>query len=160
MNILTETKAGVNLVVLCACLVDMHGVQIAADVLAALWKLEVFPENFERTMSQFSAIATACAGVVTATTFGQIGDVMLSDLGKLIPGKSIMTGLPVGSISDAEDIAKALYGLFQISRSTLEYIDVVGGANCSFIAALLLTGCSISLYTWKTTQGPLFTRIL
>jgi hypothetical protein len=135
VNILTETKVGVNLVALCACLVDMHGVHITADVLAALWKLEAFPEQFEPAISQFNALATACAGVVAATTFGQIGDIMLGDLRKLIPGKSIITGLPMGSISNADDIAKALHGLFQISRNTLEYIEVVGGANCSFIGA-------------------------
>lgn len=135
VNILTETKVGVNLVALCACLVDMHGVPIAANVLAALWKLEAFPEQFEPAISQFNALATACAGVVAATTFGQIGDMMLGDLRKLIPGKSTITGLPMGSISNADDIAKALHGLFQISRGTLEYIEVVGGANCSFIGA-------------------------
>jgi hypothetical protein len=32
VNILTETKVGVNLVALCACLVEMHGVPVAADV--------------------------------------------------------------------------------------------------------------------------------
>jgi hypothetical protein len=135
VNILTETKVGVNLVALCACLVDMHGVEIAANVLAALWKLEAFPEQFEPAISQFNALATACAGVVAATTFGQIADIMLGDLRKLKPGKSMMTRLPTGSISNTDDIAKALHGLFQISRSTLKYIEVVGGANCSFIGA-------------------------
>jgi hypothetical protein len=60
---------------------------------------------------------------------------MLGDIRKLIPGKSIVTGLPMGSISNADDIAKALHGLFQISRNSLEYIEVVGGANCTFIGA-------------------------
>ena len=135
VNILSETKVGVNLVALCACLVEMHGVLVTADVLAALWKLEEFPERFEPAISQFNALAAACAGVVASTTFGQVGDVMLGDIRKLIPGKSIVTGLPMGSISNADDIAKALHGLFQISRSSLKYIEVVGGANCTFIGA-------------------------
>jgi hypothetical protein len=135
VNVLTETKVGVNLVALCACLVEMHGIEIAAGVLAALWKLEAFPENFEPAISQFNALTTACAGVVTATPFGQIGDVMLGDLRKLTLGKSATTRMPIGSISNTDDIAKALYGLFQISRGTLKYIDVIGGANCSFIGA-------------------------
>lgn len=135
VNILTETKVGVKLVALCACLVDMHGIPVAADVLAALWKLEAFPERFEPSVSQFNALATACAGVVVATTFGQVGDIMLGDLRKLMPGKSVRTGLSMGSISNAGDIAKALHGLFQISRGSLEYMVVVGGANCTFIGA-------------------------
>ena len=135
VNILSETKVGVNLVALCACLVEMHGVSVTADVLAALWKLEAFPERFEPSISQFNALANACAGVVTATTFGQVGDIMLGDIRKLVPGKSIITGLPMGSISNADDIAKALQGLFKISRNSLEFIEVVGGANCTFIGA-------------------------
>ena len=135
VNILTETKVGVNLVALCACLVEMHGVRISAEILAALWKLEAFPERFEPAISQFNALVTACAGVVADTTFGQVGDIMLGDIRKLMPGKSIKGGFAPGSISNAEDIAKALHGLFQISRNSLEYIEVVGGANCSFIGA-------------------------
>ena len=135
VNILTETKVGVNLVALCACLVEMHGVTVAAGILAALWKFEAFPERFEPAMSQFNALVTACAGVVTDTTFGQVGDIMLGDIRKLLPGKSMKTGFPMRSVSNAEDIAKALHGLFQISRNSLEYIEVVGGANCAFIGA-------------------------
>jgi hypothetical protein len=134
VNILTETKVGVNLVALCACLVDMHSVPIAAEVLAALWKLEAFPEEFEPSMSQFNALSTACAGVVAATVFGQIGDMMLGDLRKQLR-QSSRSGLPRGSISTSEDIAKALHGLFQISRGTHERIEILGGPNCSFIGA-------------------------
>lgn len=135
VNILTETKVRVNLVALCACLVHMHGVTVAADVLAALWKLEAFPESFEPAISQFNALATACAGVVTVTTFGHVGDIMLGDIRKLIPGKSVLKGLFMGAISNAKDIAKALHGLFQVSRNSLEYIEVVGRANYTFIGA-------------------------
>ena len=134
VNILTETKAGVNLVALCACLVDMHGVPIAAEVLAALWNFEAFPAEFEPSMSQYNALATVCAGVVTATVFGQIGDMMLGDLRKQLRLSS-RSGLPRGSISSSEDIAKALHGLFQISRGTHERIEILGGPNCSFIGA-------------------------
>lgn len=134
VNILTETKAGVNVVALCACLVDMHSVPIAAEVLAALWKLEGFPEEFEPSLSQFYALATTCAGVVAGTVFGQIGDMMLGDLRNQLRLSS-RTGLPRGSISSSEDIAKALHGLFKISRGTHERIEILGGLNCSFIGA-------------------------
>jgi hypothetical protein len=134
VNVLTETKAGVKLVALCACLVDTHSVPIAAEVLAALWKLEAFPVEFEPSMSQYNALVTACAGVVAATVFGQIGDMMLGDLRKQLRLSS-RSGLPRGSISSSEDIAKALHGLFQISRGTHERIEILGGPNCSFIGS-------------------------
>ena len=130
VNILTETKVGVNLVALCACLVDMHSVPIAAEVLAALWKLEAFPEEFEPSMAQFNALANACAGVVAATVFGQIGDMMSGDLRKRLRLSS-GGGLPRGSISTSEDIANALHGLFQISRGTHERIQISGGLSSS-----------------------------
>ena len=134
VNILIETKAGVNLVALCACLVDMHSIPMAGEVLAALWKLEAFPVEFEPSMSQFNALATACAGVIAASVFGQIGDMMLGDLRKQLRPSS-QTGLPRGSISSSEDIANALHGLFRISRGMLERIEILGGPNCCFIGA-------------------------
>jgi hypothetical protein len=134
VNILTDNKVGVNLVALCACLVDMHSVPTAAEVLAALWKLEAFPEEFEPSMSQFNALADACAGVVAATVFGQIGDMMLGDLRKRLRLSS-RDGLPRGSISTSEEIANALHGLFQVSRGTNERIEISGGLSCAFIGA-------------------------
>lgn len=160
VNILTEKKVGVNLVALCACLVDMHGVPIAAEVLAALWTLEGFPEEFEPSISQFNALVTACAGVVAATTFGQTGDMMLGDLRKLRPGNSSITGLPAGSISNANDIAKALHGLFQISRGTLEHISVVGGANCAFIGAVSHWLLDFTVYVEDEKGNPIFQSTL
>jgi len=46
-----------------------------------------------------------------------------------------VTGLPIGSIANAEEIVKVLQGLFRVSQRTLEDIGVLGGANCSFVAA-------------------------
>ena len=160
VNILTEKKIGINLVALCACLVDMHGVPVAAEVLAALWTLEGFPEEFEPSISQFNALVTACAGVVAATTFGQTGDIMLGDLRKLRPGKSSITGLPAGSISNANDIAKVLHGLFQISRGTIEHINVVGGANCAFIGAVAHWLLDFAVYVEDERGAPIFQSAL
>lgn len=85
-------------------------------------------------MSQFNALSSACAGVVASTVFGQIGDMMLGDFRKVLQ-TSTYNGLPKGSISPAEDVAKVLHGLFEISRGTCKQIEVIGGPSCSFIAA-------------------------
>ena len=156
VNILTETKVGVNLVALCACLIDMHGIPIAAEVLAALWKLEAFPEEFEPSMSQYNALATACAGVVAATVFGQIGDMILGDLRKQIRPSS-QSGLPRGSTSPSEDIAKALHGLFQISRGAQEQIEIFGGPNCSFIGAFAHWLLNLKIHV-EDNEGTLIYR--
>lgn len=140
VNILAETKVGINLMALCACLVDMHGIPFAADVLTALWKIEGFPEDFEPSRSQFNALATSCAGIVATTVFGQIADMMMGDLRNLAkPSKLSLTQpnstLPRALMSDPEDVAKALHGLFEVSRAAKERIELVGGLNCSFIGA-------------------------
>lgn len=134
VNILAETKVGVNLVALCATLVDMHDIAFAAEVLAALWKLESFPDQFEPSMSQFTALVTACSGVIAATVFGQIGDMMLGDLRKILRLSS-RSGLPRRSESSAQDVAKVLHGLFQISQGARERIQIIGGPSCSFVGA-------------------------
>ncbi|KAL9110648.1 MAG: hypothetical protein Q9227_004825 [Pyrenula ochraceoflavens] len=134
VNILAETRVGINLVALCSRLVDMHGISSAAEILAAIWKVEAFPEDFEPSISQFEALATACAGVVSSTVFPEVGDMMLGDLrSSLERTKSAFLGR---SISSPEDIANALHGLFQISRGIQKQIEVVGGPNCAFIGAV------------------------
>lgn len=159
VNILTETRVGVNLVALCACLVDMHSIPFAAEVLAALWKLEAFPEEFEPSMSQYNALATACAGVVAATVFGQIGDMILGDLRKQLRLSS-RSGLPRGSISPPEDIAKALHGLFQISRGAQEQIEIIGGLSCSFIGAFAKWLLNLTIHVEDDTGTSIYRDIL
>jgi hypothetical protein len=160
VNILTERKVGVNLVALCACLVDMHGIPIAAEVLAGLWKLEGFPDEFEPSISQFNALVTACSGVVAGTTFGQTGDIMLGDLRKLRQEKSKLTGLPAGSISNAYDIAKALHGIFQVARGSIEQINVIGGPNCAFIGAVAHWLFDLAVYIQDEDGAPIFQNTL
>jgi hypothetical protein len=160
VNILIEKKVGVNLVALCACLVDMHGIPIAADVLASLWKLEGFPDEFEPSISQFNALITACSGVVAATTFGQTGDMMLGDLRKLRQDKSELTGLPEGSISNAGDIAKALHGVFQVVRGSIEQINVIGGPNCAFIGAVAHWLFDLTVYIQDESGALIFQSTL
>ena len=133
-NILTEARAGARLVALCAFFVDMHSGPIAAEVLAALWKLEAFPVELEPSMCQYNTLATACAVVVAATVFEHVGDLILGDLRKQLRLSS-RSGLPSRSISASEDIAKALHSLFQISQSMQERIEILGGPNSSFIGA-------------------------
>lgn len=140
VNVLAETKVGVNLVALCACLVDMHDIPFAAEVLSELWRLENFPEEFQPSMSQFNALATACAGVIAASVFGEIGDMILGDLRKLLrwtSSKDPDEGKkpPKGALSTAEDLAAALHGIFQISRGMQKQVEIVGGASCAFIGA-------------------------
>jgi hypothetical protein len=160
VNILTEKKVGVNLVALCACLVDMHGIPIAADVLAGLWKLEGFPDEFEPSISQFNSLVTACSGVVAGTTFGQTGDIMLGDIRKLSQEKSKLTGLPAGSISNADDIAKALHGIFQVARGSIQQINVIGGPNCAFIGAIAHWLFDLTVYVQDESGAPIFQNTL
>ena len=130
VRILAETRAGINCVALCSCLSDSHSEIVTARILAALWRELKFPQEYEPAHSQFISLARACAGVVAATTFGQTVNIMKGDVAKFNEG-SFNSG-----ISEPADVAKALHGLFDISKGITEGMTVVGGAEGAFIAAL------------------------
>jgi hypothetical protein len=135
VNTVAETQAGINLVALCACLTDSHSEPMAARILAALWDVEGFPLAYKPSPTQFLRLIQTCAGVALVTTFGDIVDVMLGGRGS---GHRHIVKHQEGPLmaSEAHDIAKALHGLFKISKSEVEQINIIGGAECGFMAAL------------------------
>lgn len=135
VNTLAETQAGINLVALCACLTDSHSEPMAARILAELWDVKGFPLPYKPSPTQFLRLIQTCAGVAIITTFGDSVDVMLGGRGS---GHRHTVKHQEGPLmaSEAHDIAMALHGLFQISKSEVEQIKIIGGAECSFIAAL------------------------
>lgn len=129
VRLLAQRQIGVNCIALCSCLVDTHNEELSARVLQELWDIQDFPNDYKPSYAQFLALVKACAGVITGTTFGETVSVMLGEGRK--KGLSLTKGA-----SGAQDIAKALNGLFQISRGVVENITIIGGLDCAFIAAL------------------------
>ena len=132
VNTLAQTVGGIKCVALCACLANVHTEVSAAWILSELWSVSEFPEQYKPSHSQFLALIKACTGVITETSFGETVDGMLGDM--LWKRQSE----PAGRIdaSNAHEIAKALRGLFRISRKEVDSILVTGKSECGFVAAL------------------------
>lgn len=133
ISTMENTVGGIKCIALCSCLADVHSEESAAWILAELWRESGYPDEYEPSHAQFLALVKVCAGVLIKTPFMQTIDVMLGNmLWKSLEGQ--IDEIPVAS--NFKDIAKALRGLFELSRGETDSILLFGGGECSFIAAL------------------------
>ena len=129
VKLLAEDPKGTDLVALCSCLGEMHSETVTAWVLRELWSIEGFPDEYKPPHSQFMALAKACAGVLTRTSFSNTVAGMHLQVWDDWQKSSIM-------VSPAADIARVLNGLFKISRGEVDNITVLGYNECAFIAGI------------------------
>ena len=153
VRVLAETQIGINCIALCSCLVDTHSAELAAWVLRELWSTEAFPSQFEPSYAQFLALVSACAGVVSGTTFGETVYLMLGE------GRNLDVEYAQGA-SGPRDIAKALHGLFQISAGATDSIEIIGGPDCAFIAAFAYWLLGLTVYVEDQNEVLIFTSLL
>jgi len=133
VHTLAETQEGVNIVGLISCLTNAHNEALVARILAELWLMESFPDQYQPSHSQFVQLAKACSGVLLDTSFSKTIDIVLADLDRLRQGGRLKTDI---SAADPSDVARALQGLFKISRGDVERITIIGGAESIFLASL------------------------
>lgn len=122
---LSDTASGVKFVALCASLSEAHSEDLAARIINSLWTAVGYPEDYQPSLPQFRCLVKACAGVLARSTFPETLGLMLGHHRRKL-----------SEASDPDDIAWALQGVFDVSRSLRNRITVVGGAECSLIAAL------------------------
>ena len=130
VKMMGETQLGLNCVALCSCLAEVHSEERAARVLKELWELKGFPEEYEPAHSQFLALVKACSGAVARGGFGEELDAMIGY------GEMLEFAGEGATASDATDLAKALDGLFQMTRGKVETVTFVGENECAFLAAI------------------------
>ncbi|KAL9038995.1 MAG: hypothetical protein Q9214_005057 [Letrouitia sp. 1 TL-2023] len=126
LRVMADAQSGVNSIALCSALGEVYGEHGAAWILDELWKIYSFPQEFLPSHSQLSALTRSCSGLLTRTEFSFIPDQML---GHTLDPSNIQLDM-----SNAGDIAKAMSGLFKISKGEVARISVMGGEDCSFIA--------------------------
>ncbi|KAL8749451.1 MAG: hypothetical protein Q9184_006808 [Pyrenodesmia sp. 2 TL-2023] len=135
VRMMGESQLGLSTVALCSCLTEVHSEELAARVLTELWRLNGYPEEYEPAHSQFLALVKACSGVMTSTAFNLNLDSMTGH-GRLRSIGDWRHNHRYGlHASNASHIAKALHGLFQITRGNVERITLLGQHECAFIAA-------------------------
>ncbi|KAL8899049.1 MAG: hypothetical protein Q9207_006392 [Kuettlingeria erythrocarpa] len=124
VHVMADAQSGVNCNALCSALGEIYNENAAAWIVDELWKLYGYPAQFPPSHSQLTALIKACSRVLTITEFSRIYGRMLGDTLKIVPV----------DISNTEDVAKALTGLFRISQGDIAKIAVMGGTSCAFIA--------------------------
>ncbi|KAI4188545.1 MAG: hypothetical protein L6R41_002060 [Letrouitia leprolyta] len=125
LHVMADAQCGVNCIALCAALGEVHNEHAAAWILDDLWKIYGYPAQFLPSHSQLTALIKACTGVLTKTEFARLSDRMLGHAVNIRPV----------DVSNLEDIAMALRGLFRISKGEIAKITVFGGISCAFLAA-------------------------
>ena len=139
LRVMSDSQLGVQCIALCSCLAEVHGAHVSAWILEELWKAHGFPECYLPSHAQFLALIKACSGVLTRTSFSRATNHMV---GNMIGG----TGMDAPLVSDVEDIAKAIRGLFQVSNGTVSRITVTGGQECAFVAAFAQWLLNLKIY--------------
>ena len=152
---MANTVGGIKCIALCSCLAEVHSEQSAARILAELWKESGYPDEYEPSHAQFLNLVTVCAGVLIKTPFAQTMDVMLGDT---LWKNSVVPQFRIPRASDFKDIAKALRGLFELSRGEADSILLVGGSDCSFIVALAYWVFDLTVYVEDDEDELIFTN--
>lgn len=138
LNVMADVQSGVNCIALCSALSEVHNEHAAAWILDELWKVYGFPQQFLPSHSQFTALIKACSGVLTKTEFSLTADRML--------GHTLDPRSPIPFISNAEDLGKAMSGLFKISKGNVARITVTGGMECAFVASFAQWVLNLKVY--------------
>ena len=127
VDVMADTQPGVNCIALCAGLAEMHSEHACAWILDELWKIYGFPHEYLPSHAQLTNLVQACAGVLAKTDFNAMPVRML--------GNASAGDQAIPSMSDPEDVAKALRGLFRMSNDNISRITFIGGLECAFIAS-------------------------
>ena len=130
LTLLIEQDAGFNCAALCASLVEAFGSDKAAHLLQALWRINGLSRSLEPSRSQFRALVNVCAGLLVATPFPEVL--------RRMAGPYINTRYhPSFSINSmSKDLAKAIDGIFRISRGDLRAIRIYGSRDLAFLGAI------------------------
>ncbi|KAL9616789.1 MAG: hypothetical protein Q9160_008386 [Pyrenula sp. 1 TL-2023] len=130
IHVLADSMSGTKCIALCASFSEAHNDDMAARVISSLWRAVGYPEDYQPSLSQFKCLVKACSGVLATTSFPTTMGMMLR------PFRQVIENGTLPEASDPGDIARVLLGLFDISNGVRERITVIGGAECSFIAAI------------------------
>ena len=146
LHVMADAQSGVNCIALCSALGEVHDEHAAAWILDELWKVYDFPQQFLPSHSQFTALVKACSGVLTRSEFGLTLDRML---GHTLDPK------PNFDMSSVEDTANAMRGLFRTSKKDFIKINVIGGAECAFIAGFAQWILNLNVYVEDEAGQPI-----
>ena len=150
MRFLADSLSGTKFIALCASLSEAHSEEVAARVISCLWTVVGYPEDYQPSLPQFRCLVKACAGVLAPTTFGETVGIMLG------PHRERERTSTFIEASDPMEIARALHGLFEISKGVRTRITIVGRADCGFIAAIAYWLFDFKIYVQDSHGRDMF----
>lgn len=151
---LTERELGVNCAALCACLGETYGSAGASRVLQTLWKVNEFPSDMEPSRTQFATLVSNCAGLFIKTHFCEIMQRMAG------PYKRDNPHVDPERRGASSGIAKAIDGLFQVSRGALKAIEIHGCIDIAFIGTIAYWLFDLSVWIEMHDGSCLFSSCL
>lgn len=149
LRFLSETVSGLKCIALCSSLAEMHSEDVAARIMSSLWGEFGYPEDIEPSHHQFKCLIRACGGALAKSPFPEMASRMLGADWNLFERLR-------SECSEPEDTAKTLRALFEITRGVRDSVTVVGGIECSFIAAISHWLFDLSLFVEDGDGNPLF----
>ena len=152
LALLTEQELGLNCAALCACLGETYGEARAAQLLQALWRTYDFPNELEPSRSQYRALVSDCSGFLLSTPFPDIVQRMAG------PYKDDHNNM--ASSATSTDLAKVFNALFQISKGALKAIEVHGGRDIAFLAAVAYWLFDLKVWVQMHDGSTMFSNCL
>jgi hypothetical protein len=141
---LAATDRGLQCLSLCSCFLEVFDPNESAQILHHLTvfnKVAVAEED-RPTEAQWKPLLAACSGALATTDFALTAEHFMS----LNRDKSVLSKTQSGgsfgrggtrAMGDLEDIAKALYAMFDtLPSGPLDSISIAGGSICGWIAAV------------------------
>lgn len=154
LALLIDQELGLNCAALCACLGETYGAARAAQLLQALWRTYDFPIDLEPSRSQYRALVSNCSGFLLSTPFPDIVQRMAG------PYKDDDYVLASISFTTSTDLAKALNALFQVSKGALTAIEVHGGRDIAFLAAISYWLLDLNVWVKMHDGSTIFSNCL
>ncbi|MCJ1431958.1 hypothetical protein MMC27_001314 [Xylographa pallens] len=126
---LAESSEGLNCIVMCAALSEEYSSVDSAKILRETFIHCNGLAELTPSLRQWINLVEACEGALATTDFG----VVIHNLTRLCLPDGVSN---LRICSDHKAIAKALEGIVLVSNRSLESIQLLGGADCGWIAAV------------------------
>ena len=140
-SILTSTEQGATCAALCSCLAECYGSDLAANIILEMTKASKPTIDTVPSLVQWRNLINACAGLVTASTFGIRAEQLMRLAGqsRIAPNErsgELDTWRNYRGVAHRTEIAETLLGLAKLSRGVLVQMTIIGGADAGFIATI------------------------
>ncbi|KAL8775643.1 MAG: hypothetical protein Q9209_000139 [Squamulea sp. 1 TL-2023] len=129
---LVATEQGASCLALCGALSECYAGSVPAEMMAEMARYSQAPDALRPSVSQWSALIKACAGVFSCTAFPK----RIQHFMTLCPTYPEPRGED-RPISNPESVAEALWAIGKISRGELASVTVIGRIEAAaYLAAI------------------------